>query len=86
MLVLAPYKAPKKKAKKEAKENRSRLRHKGTSDVVSEDAGAHSSTEEYEEEEEEEEESHSALRGGERRGRPPHVWRPAHLRRGKLPF
>ena len=86
MLVPAPYKAPKKKAKKEAKEIRGRLHHKGTSDVVSEDIKAHSSAEEDEGEEEEEEESQSPLRGGERRGRPPHVWRPKRLRRGKLPF
>ena len=45
MLVPMPYKAPKKKAKKEAKETRGRLRRKGTSDMVSEDTEAHSSSE-----------------------------------------
>ena len=86
MLVPAPYKAPKKKAKKEAKETKGGLRRKGTSDMVSEDIEAHSYAEEDEGEDEEEEESQSPLRGGERRGRPPHVWRPERLRRGKFPF
>ena len=63
MLVLAPYKAPKKKAKKEAKDTRGGLHRKGTSDVMSEDTEAHSSAEKDEEEEEEEEESQSPLRG-----------------------
>ena len=36
MLVPAPYKAPKKKVEKEAKKTRGGLRHRGTSDTISE--------------------------------------------------
>ena len=50
MLVPAPYQAPEKKAKG----TRSSLRRKGTSDVTSEDAKAHSSVAEDDDEEEEE--------------------------------
>ena len=52
MLVPAPYKVPKKKAKKEAKETRGGLHRQGTSDIVSEDFEARSSSKEDEEEEE----------------------------------
>ena len=87
MLVPTPYQAPEKKAKKKAKGTRGGLRRKGTSDVMSEEAKAHSSAaEDNEEEEEEEDESHSPLQGGERKGRPPRVRRPRRPRRGKLPF
>ena len=54
MLVLAPYKAPKKEAYKEAKETRSGLHRCGASDTKSEDSNAHPSSEEDEEEEEDE--------------------------------
>ena len=80
MLAPAPYEAPEKKAKKKAKGTRGSLHRKGTLDVTSDDA------EDDKEEEEEEEESHSPLQGGERRGWPPHVWRPKRLGRGKSPF
>ena len=64
MLVPAPYQAPEKKAKKKAKGTRSGLRHKGTSDVTSEDAETHSppSTDD-----EEEEESNSPPEGGRKK-------------------
>ena len=58
MLVPAPYQA----AEKKAKGTRSGLRHKGSSDVTSEDAETHSppaTDEEEEEDDEEEEESNS---------------------------
>jgi len=56
MLVPAPYKAPEKKAKKKAKGAKSGPRRKGTPDITSEDAEAHSSVPEDNDEEEEEEE------------------------------
>ena len=54
MLVPAPYKAPKKKAEKEAKKTWGGLRHRGTSDTISEGSNARSASEEDEEEEEDE--------------------------------
>ena len=54
MLVLAPYKAPKKKAEKEAKKTQGGLRRRGTSDTISEGSNARSASEEDEEEEEDE--------------------------------
>ena len=54
MLVLAPYKLPKKKAKKETKKTRGGLRRRGASDTKSEDSNTHLSFEEEEEEEEDE--------------------------------
>ena len=51
MLVLAPYKAPKKKTEREAKKPRGGLRHHGTMDTKSEDSNALSSSEEDGEEE-----------------------------------
>ena len=87
MLFPAPYEAPEKKAKKKAKGTRDGLRRKGASDAMSEDVEDHSPvTEDGEEEEEEEEEIDSPLLGGERRGRPPRIWRPRRPRRGKLPL
>ena len=80
MLVPAPYKAPKKKAEKEAKETSGGLRRCGASDAKSEDSNAHPSSEEEEEDEEDE-----SLVGGERKGRPPHPWRPNRLRGEKPP-
>ena len=49
MLVLAPYKVPKKEAFKEAKETRSGFRRRGASDTKSEDSNAHPSSEDEEE-------------------------------------
>ena len=63
MLVPAPYQAPEKKAKG----TRGGLRHKGTSDVMSEDVETHSPPA-TDEEEEEEEESNSHPRGKEEEG------------------
>ena len=54
MLVLAPYKVPKKTAEKEAKKTRGGLRRRGTSDIISEGSNARSASEEDEEEEEDE--------------------------------
>ena len=54
MLVLAPYKAPKKKTEKEAKKTRGGLRRHGTSDTISEGSSARPASEEDEEEEEDE--------------------------------
>ena len=54
MLVLAPYKVPKKTAEKEAKKTRGGLRRRGTSDTISEGSNARSASEEDEEEEEDE--------------------------------
>ena len=54
MLVLAPYKVPKKTAEKEAKKTWGSLRRRGTSDTISEDSDARSTSEEDEEEEEDE--------------------------------
>ena len=62
MLVLVPYRAPKKEAYKEAKETRGGLRRRGASDTKSEDSNAHSSSEEEEEEEDE-----SPVGGGKKR-------------------
>ena len=64
MLVLAPYQAPEKRAKKKGKEAKSGLRHKGASDVVSEDTETHSSPDE---DEGEEEESNSPPKGGKKK-------------------
>ena len=61
MLVPALYQALEKKAKKKGKEARSGLRHKGTSDIMSEDTEVLSSHE-GNEDEEEEEESNSPLK------------------------
>lgn len=66
MLVPAPYQAPEKKAKKKGKEVRSGLRHKGTSDIMSEDTKALSSHE-GDEDEEEEEENNSPPQGGKKK-------------------
>ena len=85
MLFPTPYEVPEKKAKKKAKGTRSGLRHKGTSDVTSEDAEARSSAKD-DEEEEEEEEIHSPLQEKKRKGRPPRIRRPWRPRKGKLPF
>ena len=52
MLVPTPYKAPKKKAEKEAQRTRGGLHCRGTSDTISEDSDARSSSEEVKEEEE----------------------------------
>ena len=60
MLVPAPYQAPEKKAKG----NRGGLRHKGTSDVTSEDAETHSPPAT---DDEEEEESNSPPEGGRKK-------------------
>ena len=54
MLVPAPYKVPKKASEKEAKKTRCSLRHRCTSDTISEGSDAHSASEEDEEEEEDE--------------------------------
>ena len=75
MLVLAPYRAPKKEANKKAKETRSGLRRRGASDTKSEDSsdapssGENEEGEEDEEEEddEEEEEPESPTRGRKKR-------------------
>ena len=64
MLVLAPYQAQEKKAKKKGKEAKSGLRHKGASDVVSEDTETHSSPDK---DEGEEEESNSPLKWGKKK-------------------
>ena len=80
MLVPAPYEAPKKEANKKAKETRSGLRRRSASDTKLEDSNAHPSSEEEEEDEEDE-----SLVGGERKGRPPHPWRPNRQRGGKVP-
>ena len=61
MLVLAPYKAPKKKAKG----IKGGPRHMGTSDVTSEDDEDHSSA--AEDDDEEEEESNSPRDGGRKK-------------------
>ena len=67
MLFPVPYEVPEKKAKKAAKGTRGGLRHKGASNVMSEDAETHSSTED----EEEEEKIHLPQLGGkEEEGRP----------------
>ena len=63
MLVPVPYKAPKKKAEKEAKKTRGSLRHCGTSDTISEDSDARSSSREVKEEEEDQ----SLVRGRKKR-------------------
>ena len=66
MLVPVPYQAPEKKAKKKAKGARGGLRHKGTSDMTSEDIETQSTpATDDEEEEEEEEESNSPCEGKE---------------------
>ena len=54
MLVLAPYKVPKKTAEKEAKKTRGGPRRRGTSDTISEGSNAHPASEDDEEEEEDE--------------------------------
>ena len=54
MLVLAPYKVPKKTAEKEAKKTQGGLRRCGTSDTISEGSDARSASEEDEEDEEDE--------------------------------
>ena len=79
MLVPTPYKAPKKEAHKEAKETRGGLHRRGASDTKSEDSNTPLSSEEEEEEEEDE-----SPMGEERKGRPPHLWRPNCLRGEKL--
>ena len=61
MLFLAPYEVPEKKAKKAAKGTRDGLRRKGASNVTSEDAETHSSTED---DEGVEEKTRSPLTGG----------------------
>ena len=53
MLVLAPYKAPKKEASKKVKKTRSGLRRREASDAKSEDSSDAPSSEEEEEEAEE---------------------------------
>ena len=87
MLVLAPYKAPKKEDDKKAKETRGGLRRRGASDPKSKDSSDHPSSSEDEEEEEgegegedeEEEEPEFPTRGG-RKGQPPHPKRQIRLR------
>ena len=63
MLVLAPYKAPKKEASKRVKKTRSGLRRREASDTKSEDSSDHPSSEDEEEEEEDE----SPIGGGNKR-------------------
>ena len=82
MLVPAPYKAPKKKAKMEAKETRGGLHHKGTSDKVSEDFEARSSSEE----DEEKEESRSPPARGRKKRTASTRLEAESLKRGKMPF
>lgn len=67
MLVPVSYQAPEKKDKKKGKEVRSGLRHKGTSDITSEDTEVLSSHE-GDEDEEEEEESNCPLKGEKKMG------------------
>ena len=55
LLVPTPYVVPEKNVKKKAPGTKRGLRHKGTSNVTSEDSKTHSSTKDDEEEEEEEE-------------------------------
>ena len=64
MLVLAPYKAPKKEASKKVKKTRSGLHHCEASDAKSEDSSNDPSSKD-EEEEAEEDEPHSG--GGKKR-------------------
>ena len=52
MLVLAPYKVPKKTTEKEAKKTRVGLHRRGTSGTIPEGSDAHSASEENEEEDE----------------------------------
>ena len=65
MLVPVPYQALEKKAKKKSKEAKGGLRHKGTSDVTSEDAETHSSP--ATDDDEEEEKSNSPPEGGRKK-------------------
>ena len=81
MLVLAPYKVPKKMAEKEAKRTRGGLRRRGTSDTISEGSDARSASEEDEEEEEDE-----SPMGGGRKKRTASAHLEAELpKRGKVP-
>ena len=54
MLVPAPYKVPKKTTEKGAKKTRVGLRHRGTSDTISEGSDARSASKEDKKEEEDE--------------------------------
>lgn len=64
MLIPTPYQAPEKKGKKKGKEAKSSLRHKGASDIASEDTKTHSSPDK---DEGEEEESNSPPKGGKKK-------------------
>ena len=79
MLVLAPYKVPKKTAEKEAKKTRGSLRRHGTSDTMSEGYDAHSASEEEEEEEDE------SPAGGRKKRTPSADLEPEPPKRGKAP-
>ena len=73
MLFSAPYEVPENKAKMKAKGTRGGLPRKGTSDVTSKDAEAHSSAKDDVEEEEEEEIHSLPCRGRKKRTASKHL-------------
>ena len=81
MLVLAPYKVPKKTAEKEAKKTRGGLRRRGTSDTISEGSNARSASEEDEEDEED-----KSLAGGRKKSTASTSLEAESPKKGKTPL